>query len=316
MIIAVLTTLVMGFLVVPQPASAKLKIFNVSSALAMEPDDRNLGVLSEGETVSTNITIAYIYNKFALPKGIFMLSPAPTKIEITVESKPSWCDVELEKTELSADIPLNAVLLGGNETFRVRVNVSLTSRDAPGYEEGIIVIKAKAEKNGNINASEAECRIRVKPDFFADIAVSENYFDLSLSPGDEETVFVDITNKANMDIVASIDIDETILPDILEISVPESIEIGVKDTERVQIEIRAKEYDGKINERYTIPLVLSYHAKDYSELKGESVNIDLDVRVKGEAKNSFNILDPVIIEGIIIVVLIIALIAVVVRYRA
>ncbi len=314
--LGIISIVILAFLVVPQESSARLRLFKATSEISIKPDQSYFENLSLNREVKTNLTIVYSYSRFSIPSGYLFLTPSPTKINLEVMSKPKWCDVQLEKENLSAEMPLTSIF-GGNVTLEVGVTIKVTSKDAPGYKEGKIVIGAKALDNGNINSSEAKCEIKIKPGFYPDVEVNENFFRLELSPGEEKEIPIEITNNGNMEIIASIDTTEE-LPDLvlLDLSEAKSIDIGPGKSKTVKLKVEIKRYDKKIDEKYSIPLELSYYAKDYKNLKGESLDLDINLRVKGEPKSIFPGFDLAFIEALVIIVLIIVLIFVIIRCRA
>ena len=311
----IVSIITVALVAIPQESSAK-GLFKSKSELSIEPDKNYFENLSLNEEVTTNLTIVYSYGRFSIPAGALFLAPSPTKIHVKVLSKPKWCDVKIEKENLSAEMPLISIL-GGNVTLETQVKIKVISKDAPGYQEGKIVIRVEAEKNGNIESSEAQCEIKVKPGFYPDVEINKSYFRLELAPGKESEISIEITNNGNMEITASVETPEEI-PDmvILDLSEAKSIDVKPGKSKIIKIGIEIKDYEGKIDKRYSIPLEISYHAKGYENLKGESIGVKLNLRIKGEPKSIFSGSNLVFIEAIVIIALIIALIVVIIRCRA
>lgn len=297
-------------------ATARLRIFKASSEITIKPDKGYFENVSLNEEVSTNLTITYSYSRFSIPSGYFLLNPSPTRINLEVVRKPEWCEVYLDNENLSAAMPLTSIF-GGNISLETGVTIKISSKSAPGYKEERIVLMAKALDNGNINSSKNYCEIRIKPGFYPDLDVNKTNFILKLSPGEERNISMNVINNGNMEIRASITPTKE-LPDlvILDMSGATSIDIKPGETKTVKIGVKIKEINKEINERYNIPLELSYHAKEYEKLKGDSLNIDLILNVKGEPKSILHGFDPVFIEAIIIIILVIALAIMITKYRS
>lgn len=312
----IVSIVIVTFVAIPQESTAKPGLFKSKSELSLKSDKGCFENLSLNEEVMTNLTIVYSYGRFSIPAGALFLAPSPTKIHLKVLSKPKWCEVKIENENLSVDMPLISIL-GGEDTLETQVTIKVISKDAPGYQEGKIVIKAEAEENGNIESSEAQCEIKVKPGFYPDVEVNKSYFRLELAPGEESEISIEITNNGNMEIVASVETPEEI-PDmvILDLNEAKSIDVKPGKSKTIKIGIEIKDYEGKIDERYSIPLEISYHAKDYENLKGESISVKLNLRIKGEPKSIFSGSNLVFIESAVIIALIIALIVVIIRRRA
>ena len=297
------------------PENAHAGLLRAKSELKMMAEEDYFYEVQLNREMETKLTISYSWGRLAIPAGYFLLRPSPTRIDIEIASKPSWCEVELEKKNLSAEMSMLSIF-GGNVTLETRVRFRIVSKDAPGLEEGRIVLVAVAEKNGNINSSSASCEIVIVPAFYPDVEVDNDYFSLILSPGEERELEVEVENRGNMEIVASIELAEE-LPELVSIDTTfaRSIDIDPGEKKILRFRVKIERYEKEIEERYIIPLELSYFAKGHEELKGESIGIDLDLRIKGQPKPIISKDTMVIIEGVVILVLLIALIAVIVRCR-
>ena len=286
-------------------ASARFTLIKAKSETIVIPEKDHFENVALNEEVKTSLVIIYSYSRFSIPSNYFLLSPSPTKINLEVSSKPDWCSVKLEKENLSAEIPMSSIIVGGNVTLEVGVSLKIISKNAPGYTEGEIVIKATSSQNGNIQPSEGSCTIKIKPGFYPDVRVNRSFIFVEISPGESKSIALKVENLGNMDIVASIDVKNiSAMPEFLSINTSEINPFSVKSngTKTIYLEVSAKKLNRKINEVFSIPLEISYHAKGHEELKGPAVSLNMDVKVKGgEPPSSFN---PAIIAGIVSIVIV------------
>lgn len=303
--LSILLVLITNLSLYTTPSSARFYILHSKSTLNLTPTTSDFGTLKPGETVNTTIDVTYGYSKFAQPKGFLLLSSTPTKINISIENKPAWCDAELDKTQLSVKIPATTFFSGGNVSFTVILTVTV-SQDALGYEDGTIKIKAEAEENGNIASSADTTSIKIKTSFVSGVEVDETSFWLLLRPGDSSNISVNITNTGNMDIIACLNASDTV-PDTLSITFPAETEIKIGETKTLEITVKAEKSKDFIDKEESIPFVLTYHAKGYDSLTGDPTSLSLDVEIRSEKKPSPAI-DPLIIAIIVVIIVIIALV--------
>ncbi|HID25175.1 MAG TPA: hypothetical protein EYP23_01740 [Thermoplasmata archaeon] len=304
--LSILLVLITNLSLYTTPSTARFYILHSKSTLVLTPAISDFGTLKPGETVNTTIDVTYGYSKFAQPKGFLLLSSTPTKINISIEDKPAWCDAELDKTQLSVKIPVTTFFSGGNVSFTVTLTVTL-SQDALGYEDGTLKIKAEAEENGNIASSADTTSIKIKTSFVHRVEVDETSFCLLLRPGDSSNISVNITNTGNMDIIARLNASNNTIPNILSITLPGETEIKMGETETLEITVKAEKSKDFIDKEESIPFVLTYHAKGYDFLTGDPTSLSLDVRIRSEKKPSPAI-DPLIIAIIVAIIVIIALV--------
>lgn len=287
-----------------QVSSARFTLFKAKSEIEIVAERDYLPGLPLNEEVNTSLIVVYSFSRFSIPSGYFLLSPSPTRINLEVIKKPEWCEVTLEKNNLSANLPFSCIISGGNITFEVGVSIKVISKDAPGYKEEKIVIRAVASENGNIQASNDSCTIRVEPGFYPGIKINQSAFFLELTQGESGEVELWIKNCGNMEIVANIDIENDTLPDIVSIDLGRAKNISIKpgDVKVAYVEVSAKNIKRKSSEIFSLPLRISYYAKGHKELKGSDAYINIDVKIEGG-----EIPPPVnsAVVGIIILVLVI-----------
>ena len=297
----ILLVLITNLSVITVPTSARIYLLHSTSTLAIAPEKSDLGILAPGESTTVTLNINYQYTKFAKPKG-FLLSGTPTRINVTVENVPSWCTVELDKKVLYASIPVSSFFKGGNVTLSVKATITVLE-NAPGYEKANIKFSAMAEDNGNIKGSTAEpCIVTLKSDFVSGIDVEMDRYWLYLKPGESGDVSINITNRGNMPIVAKLTINTTDLDKISIIMPSDQVEIPVNETRCIKIGINAEDSNEYVNNQTILPMLLTYHAKGYSDLTGTPEDLSLTVLVKS-AKKPIPI-DPFIIVAIVAIVIV------------
>ena len=309
--ISILLMLTTSMLFFVTPSAARPYLLHSKSNIMINPEKSDLGVVDPGDSVSTTINVVYSFTKFAQPKGFLLLSSEPTKINVSIESKPSWCSVELDKTHFSVKIPAIDFLSGGNISFSVKLNVTV-SEDAPGYEDGKITLKVEAAENGNIPSSENTTTVKIKPSFIPEIEVETTGYWIHLEPGNSTTVDINVTNTGNMDIVARLNTTQS-LTKTLSVILPSETQIGMGETKTLKVIVKANESKDYVNVEETIPLTLTYHAKNHDSLTGDPTDISVEVRVKSVRKPSFTV-DPLIVAIVIAVIILVAAFVFILKY--
>ncbi|HEC81113.1 MAG TPA: hypothetical protein ENI42_01625 [Thermoplasmatales archaeon] len=308
LMLLMLTTSVLFF---TTPSAARPYILHSKSDITITPEASDLGVVDPGESVGTTLKIVYSYTKFAEPQGFLLLSSKPTNINVSIESKPSWCSVEVDKTRFSAKIPAINFLSGGNISFSVKLNVTVAD-DAPGYEDGRITVKVEAAENGNIPSCENTTTVKVKPSFVPEVEVETTGYWIRLEPGNSTMVDINVTNTGNMVIVARLNLTGS-LPKTLSVTLPSETQIDVGETKTLKVMVKANESEDYVNVEETIPLTLTYHAKNYDSLTGDPTDILVEVRVKSERKPSFTI-DPLVAVIVVAVIILVAAFVFILKY--
>lgn len=296
--ITLITILLQPFFVT---SCGKFRLFKPESSLLLIPEQKDLGIIKPGEKTSTVIHVIYSFGKFSRPKGFFLYEN-PTEIELSVKSKPSWCEVELDKNKFFADIPLKAFLFGGNQTFSVNLTVKVKD-DAPGYEKEKIIITAFAKENGNIPEAKADCDVLVEADFLPNVEVKMSKPFIYLKSDETCVVSINVTNKSNMDVIVSFEIGSNL--SLLSIELPANDTVRIDETKGFQLLLHAKEI--KKSREVTVPLKIFYSAGE----KGGFIEKDVRIRLIGTKSKEIPI-DPII--AILIVVLVIAIVIRVKRY--
>ncbi len=308
-----ITFIILGMFLLPvlsNSSEAGFHLFHATSSLTMSPTKSDLGIVKPSAEVGTNISLTYEYSRFARPKGIFSISP--TIINVSIESLPSWCSASIEPKKFQVGVSPNAFLFGGKTNLSIRLNASINSNKAPGYESGYIVIKAIANENGNIKGSETTCKVKITPDFIPNVFIDSSNLYIRLKPGGSRSVYLNVTNNGNMDIVASLSPESISNKDVL-VSPVNNIEIDANEKKEISINVTVKEKDTEINTIEQIPIALSYHAKSYNNLMGDDINIYLQVRIKSEEKNTLTLLNPILM--LIIIAIFIVAVVLFLKYR-
>ena len=81
-------------------------LLKTESSITIVTDTTDFGIVSpDGSEVSTNIAIIYEYGWFARPEGSpFPKKRMPTTINLTIDSMPDWCSVELDQGRFEASV--------------------------------------------------------------------------------------------------------------------------------------------------------------------------------------------------------------------
>jgi hypothetical protein len=263
-------------------------IFKTESHLSIFAE--NFGTIKPGEKVSSDITISYKYGKFARPEG-FLFKREPTTITLSVKA-PEWCSFELNKGYFEVEIVTSFVPRTVNLSARISIRVDT---NAPGFEEGKIILEARAEENGNIESSSANCELSVKVGFVPGIEVRLSNSSLNLKVGERKNLSLYVRNKSNSKIVANISL---LNESNLEIYLPKEKSIDPDEEVPFLINLRARE----TNRGENLTFITSFYAYNHPEFKGTPALSTLEVSVKGkEEEPGFPL--PLLIIAILAVIL-------------
>ena len=306
--IMILSLLVLSYLQNIPSVEARSYLFETDSSISIIADTNDFGIVSiEGEPVSIDIIIVYEYGRFARPEGFPLPNNRiPTKINLTLESLPNWCTVELDQDYF--EVPIETFILQKNKTVNLtaKITASITSKKAPAFEEGLILLNVTAEKNGNVISSNAELEITLKPDFNQEILISQSNKTIELSSGQEKNFSLIIKNNGNIDIIPEISYNITD-SEYFEVIIPESSIINVDEEKTILINIIAKKSNESLNVTEKMSFNISYHASGYKNVKGTNQVVLIDVTVINEVNSEISIELATIILVIALIILIVPL---------
>jgi len=279
-------------------------ILKTQSTVTIISDETDFGILiPDSSEVYTNLTVIYEYGRLARPEGFpFPRIKMPTIINLTIESMPEWCSVQLNQQRFEAEI--NTFFLPKTRTinFTTQIIAKIDSVSAPAFEEGIIKLNVTAEENGNIQSSSSSIEISITPDFIPSINVYTTNSSVDLMPGEQTTALIMVKNNGNAKIVASI--ENTTSSDNIEITLPNEKTIEVNEEVSFSIPIKALESDEKINISEDLMFIVTYYAYSDSTLLGEDIQFYILANI--ESKNN-----DLISFDLIIILLIIAVISII-----
>ena len=293
---------------------ARRYLFKTNSSLTISSETDDLGIVEpDGNAVSAEITISYKYERFSRPTGFpFLTSAQPTMINLSIESFPEWCSVELDKE--SFEIPVDTFLTGKttNVTATLTARISL-SADPPAFNPERIELKATAEENGNIESSFATHIISIQSDFVPGLEASISNSNITLNSNEEKSISITVKNEANSRVWASIstDINDS---KYLDITLPPRILLGTNEEQSLTVRIRAKERTNETKIGQTITFTISYHASANESKVGEPLNVYLWTTIQGE-KEEIDIGFTVLIVLGIFIIFVIALLVIYVVNR-
>ena len=300
-------------------AKARNYIFTTESSLSIIPGTDEFGILEpEGSGVTTQINITYEYKRFARPNGFpFPNKKEPTKINLSIESKPEWCSVELDKESFEAPVTTFIRSQIRKVNFSANLTVRIISEKAPAFTKGEIIINATAEQNGNVLASSAKSTITIKPDFVPNVTATISNLTLEIKSGEETNVSITVKNTANSKISAKISLNMT-ESDHLTIYPPlNSNSIEINDEATFLVKISAHESDEEINETQNITFIVTYYASGHETTTSNSLYLHLKTNIQSEKQVTglFDFDFELIIMAMAIVLVITMLLIIYVVYR-
>lgn len=124
-----------------------------------DPDGR----LEPGTTTSLLTAVTYRYGQGAR-------ADEPTEVHLSVLSTPGWAEAEFNTSTVTFPVPATSATSGRTDEVRVTLNVT-PDADAPAFAGGEVAVRAEAEANGNIAASQGDDTQAVPPDYVATLRI-------------------------------------------------------------------------------------------------------------------------------------------------
>ena len=297
----ILLVIVVGILCCTSQVSA-VELRTVESSLSVSLGTTDFGdVKPDGSTVTTEIVMQYEYPLFFFP---IPRNREPTSLILTIQSKPSWCQVTLDTS--SFEIPVDT-LMGATETVTANITAKITDANAPAFEEGTITINITAQENGNIAGSSTTATFSLSPQFAASLEATLSPSTINLSQGETSNLTMMITNMCNTQIKASVSL-EGAASSYLSVTLPATATLGVGEQVSLSIPITAiaSENDSEIME--SMVFRVSYAATADATATGTPV--DLAVVATIEQSTSEEYVDPslaIIVIAVIFLLLIVVM---------
>ncbi len=144
--------------------------------------------LPPGRTSVLVVAVRYQYGQGAQ-------ADEPTEVTLEVTDVPPWADAELRNTTLSYPVPATSATSGRTDERRVELNLTLDP-GAPAFQPGDVTVRAEAEENGNLAASEDQDTQPVEPDFDARLTATAPE-SLVVAGGRDHGLTLTVENSAN-----------------------------------------------------------------------------------------------------------------------
>lgn len=251
-------------------SQARPYILKTNSSISLSSDNTDLGiVIPESGNATMNIMIKYEYNKFARPIGFPLPNrKTPTTISISVESKPSWCEINLDNYQFNA--PIGSFLKKGTVNFNTTLTATIPQQSATAFSEEKIVLNATAQKNGNIVASSTLYELTISPGFIPNLEYSFLNRSITLKTGEEGNVSLFLKNKCNSKI--NVEISANTTEELIGIGLPSIESLDVGDEITIPISLKVYSIKSTNSKNVSVELFLNYYSIDDPSTKFATID--------------------------------------------